>query len=78
MIWAAAPTGRRGRQQTYSDTAIQTCLTMKVMFGMVLQDACSATSHSFGVARHPAPNEVEGVPTVSIEHRPFTPAAFVK
>jgi hypothetical protein len=29
MSWEAAPTGRRGRQQTYSDTAIQTCLTMK-------------------------------------------------
>lgn len=29
MSWDGAPTGRRGRQQTYSDTAIQTCLTMK-------------------------------------------------
>ena len=37
MIWAATPTGRRGRQQTYSDAAIQTCLTMKVLFGMALR-----------------------------------------
>lgn len=37
MSWDAAPTGRRGRQQTYSDTAIQTCLTMKVLFGMALR-----------------------------------------
>jgi hypothetical protein len=37
MSWEAAPTGRRGRQQTYSDTAIQTCLTMKVLFGMALR-----------------------------------------
>lgn len=29
MSWDAAPTGRRGRQQTYSDTAIQICMTMK-------------------------------------------------
>ena len=29
MTWDAVPTGKRGRQQTYSDTAIQTCLTMK-------------------------------------------------
>ena len=29
----APPTGRRGRQQTYSDTA-KTRLTMKVLFGM--------------------------------------------
>lgn len=36
MIWEAAPTGRRGRQPDYSDAAIQTCLTMKVLFGMAL------------------------------------------
>ncbi|MBL3554742.1 transposase, partial [Rhodovulum sulfidophilum] len=28
---------RRGRQQTYSDAAIQTCLSMKVLFGMALR-----------------------------------------
>jgi len=37
MTWDAAPTGKRGCQQTYSDTAIQTCLTMKVLFGMALR-----------------------------------------
>ena len=37
MSWDAAPSGKRGRQQTYSDTAIQTCLTMKVLFGMALR-----------------------------------------
>src|SRR6056297_1909580 len=37
MSWEAAPTGRRGRKKTYSDTAIQTCLTMKVLFGMALR-----------------------------------------
>lgn len=37
MAWNAAPTGKRGRQQTYRDTAIQTCLTMKVLFGMALR-----------------------------------------
>lgn len=37
MIWDAAPTGKLGRQQTYSDTAIQTCLTMKVLFDMALR-----------------------------------------
>lgn len=37
MTWDATPTGKRGRQQTYSDTAIQTCLTMKVLFGMALR-----------------------------------------
>ena len=37
MSWDAAPTGRRGRQQTYSDAAIQMCLSMKVLFGMALR-----------------------------------------
>ena len=37
MSWDATPTGRRGRQQTYSDAAIQTCLSMKVLFGMPLR-----------------------------------------
>lgn len=37
MTWEAAPTGKRGRQQDYSDAAIQTCLTMKVLFGMALR-----------------------------------------
>ena len=29
MTWEALPTGKRGRQQTFSGAAIQTCLTMK-------------------------------------------------
>jgi hypothetical protein len=37
MTWEAAPTGKRGRQPDYSDPAIQTCLTMKVLFGMALR-----------------------------------------
>ena len=37
MTWKAAPTGKRGRQADYSDAAIQTCLTMKVLFGMALR-----------------------------------------
>jgi hypothetical protein len=37
MSCEAAPTGKRGRQQTYSNTAIQTCRTMKVLFGMALR-----------------------------------------
>ncbi len=37
MNWEAVPTGRRGRQQSFSDAAIQTCLSMKVLFGMALR-----------------------------------------
>jgi hypothetical protein len=34
MTWEAEPTGNRGRQSVYSDPAIQTCLTMKVLIGL--------------------------------------------
>ena len=37
MTWDATPTGKRGRQPVYGDAAIQTCLTMKVLFGMALR-----------------------------------------
>ena len=37
MSYEAAPTGKRGRQPAYGDTGIQTCLTMKVLFGMALR-----------------------------------------
>lgn len=37
MTWEATPTGKRGRQPDYSNAAIQTCLTMKVWFGMALR-----------------------------------------
>ncbi|MGN0932154.1 transposase, partial [Falsigemmobacter intermedius] len=33
MEWEARPSGKRGRQQAYSDAAIQACLTLKVLFG---------------------------------------------
>ncbi len=37
MVREAAPSGKCGRQQTYSDAAIQACLTIKVLFGMALR-----------------------------------------
>ena len=37
MQWKAAPSGRRGRQQTYSDAAIQACLNLKVLLGLPLR-----------------------------------------
>jgi hypothetical protein len=36
MVWDAAPSGRRGRQQAYSDAAIWACLTLKVLFVLPL------------------------------------------
>lgn len=37
MCWKPAPSGKRGRQASYSDAAIQTCLTLKVLLGLPLR-----------------------------------------
>lgn len=37
MVWVPQSTGKRGRQRQFSDAAIQTCLTLKVLFGMALR-----------------------------------------
>jgi IS5 family transposase len=37
LKWAAEPTGRRGRNPTFSDAAIQFCLTIKCLFGLALR-----------------------------------------
>lgn len=37
MTWRPSPTGRRVRHPQFSDAAIQTCLTTKVLFGMPLR-----------------------------------------
>jgi hypothetical protein len=36
-VWKPPSSGKRGRQQQFSDAAIQTCLTLKVLFGMPLR-----------------------------------------
>lgn len=37
MAWFAAPTGKRGRSPTFSDAAIQFCLSIKSLFGLALR-----------------------------------------
>jgi hypothetical protein len=39
MNWLAPATGKRGRQPTFSDAAIQFCLTIKCLFGLALRQA---------------------------------------
>ena len=39
MNWQAPATGRRGRQPTFSDAAIQFCLAIKCLFGLALRQA---------------------------------------
>ena len=49
MAWAALPTGKRGRQPVHSDAAVQTCLTMKVLFGMALRQTTGLVESSLGL-----------------------------
>ena len=49
MIWAAKPTGKRGRQPVYSQAAVQTCLTMKVLFGMELRETTGFVESLFSL-----------------------------
>ena len=37
MSWHAEPSGKRGGQRVFSDVAIQSCLTIKVLFGLPLR-----------------------------------------
>ena len=37
MEWRASASGRPGRSETYSDAAIQFCLSIKVLFGLALR-----------------------------------------
>jgi hypothetical protein len=39
MQWFGAPTGKRGRSPTFSDAAIQFCLSIKCLFGQPLRQA---------------------------------------
>lgn len=39
MQWLAQPNGKRGRNQTFSDAAIQFCLSIKCLFGQPLRQS---------------------------------------
>lgn len=39
MNWRAPVTGKRGRLPTFTDAAIQFCLTIKCLFGLALRQA---------------------------------------
>ncbi len=57
MAWVPPPTGKQGWQPQYSDAAIQTCLTMKVLFG-VLSDEFEPVS-VYRENREPIRNKVD-------------------
>jgi hypothetical protein len=37
MQWLATPSGKRGRQQIFSDASIQFCLSLKCLFNLALR-----------------------------------------
>ena len=47
-VWLAEPSGERGRPATFSDAAIQTCLTLTALFGLPVRqiEPCNATGPS--------------------------------
>ena len=39
MLWYAPASGKRGRQQTFTDAAIEFCLSIKCLFGLALRQS---------------------------------------
>ena len=58
MVWHTGKTGKRGRPETSSDAAIQTCLTLKVLFGLPLRQTVGLVESLIQMARldWPVPN----------------------
>jgi hypothetical protein len=51
MEWLAAPSGRRGRPATFSDAAIQACLTLNALFGLPLRQASGMVASLLKLAK---------------------------
>ena len=45
MQWYAPASGKRGRQQVFSDAAIQFCLSIKCLFGLALRQSLLRLAH---------------------------------
>lgn len=50
MQWSAPATGKRGRKPTFSDAAIQFCLTIKCLFGFALRQATGVVENLLQLA----------------------------
>ena len=49
-VWLAKPSGRRGRSATFTDTAIQACLTLKALFGLPLRQTTGLVASLLALA----------------------------
>lgn len=50
LHWHGTATGKRGRSRTFSDAAIQFCLTIKCLFGLPLRQAIGMVQSLIGLA----------------------------
>ena len=50
LDWRATRTGKRGHPETFSDQAIQTCLTLKVLFGLPLRQTVGLVANLIKMA----------------------------
>lgn len=79
--WLAEPSGKRGRPATFTDAAIQTCLTLKALFGLPLRQVTGMVASLLALAGldWPVPDystlcrRQKGL-RVAIAHRPRTGA----
>ena len=55
MQWLAVPSGKRGRNQSFSDAAIQFCLTIKCLFGQPLRQTLGLVQSLLRMAGLPWP-----------------------
>lgn len=77
MVWLAQPSGRPGRPTTFSDAAIQFCLTIKGLFGLPLRQAIGFVQSLIDLAKldWPVPDystisRRQKTLTVDISYRP--------
>ena len=49
--WLASPSGKRGRSATFTDAAIQACLTLKALLGLALRQTTGLVASLLELAR---------------------------
>jgi hypothetical protein len=81
MEWVAAPRGERGRPATFSDAAIQACMSLKELFGLPLRQTTGLVMSLLKLAKlnWPVPDfstlcRRQKDLTVTIPYRPSTGA----
>ena len=80
-VWLAEPSGRRGRSTTFTDAAIQACLTLKALFGLPLRQTTGLVASllqlaglDWAVADFSTVSRRQKGLDVALPHRPSTGA----